>query len=157
MFSSDAKGSFLPPKTSLHLEGLRETLRGCLGCQGALPLLLRSSIFLQGVFPLLGLMRERIYELEVLMKRGGAIRAWRICQEPWERACIFSLVSISSFFSSICKTQVLHHGELNLFVDIKCNELNSCVCCDVNTYTFLFQCQYLISMLNICFGLATHA
>ena len=33
-------------------------------------------------FPLFGLMRERIYELEVLMRMGGVIGAWSSCQEP---------------------------------------------------------------------------
>jgi len=94
MFSREANGSFLPPTTSLHLERLREAFGGCLGCWEPLPLLLGFSIFIHGVFPLL--MKERIYTLEVLMRRGGTIRAWSIYQKPWQRACIFSLVSISS-------------------------------------------------------------
>jgi len=35
-------------------------------------------------------------ELEMETRMGGTIGAWSSCQEPWERACIFSLVSISS-------------------------------------------------------------
>jgi len=81
---------------SLHLERLREALAGCLGWWEAshsfLGLQSSSMVF----SPLVGLMKERIYELEVLMRMGGIIRAWSICQEPWERVCIFYLVSISS-------------------------------------------------------------
>jgi len=66
------------------------------GCWEALPLLLGSLIFIHGIFHFLGLMMERSYELKVLIQREGTIGAWSNCQEPWERASIFSLVSISS-------------------------------------------------------------
>jgi len=58
----------------------------------SLGLLLHSWWF----FPLLGLERKMSYDWEIETRMGGAIGTWSGCQEPWERACIFSLVSISS-------------------------------------------------------------
>jgi len=34
--------------------------------------------------------------LEMKTRMRGTIGAWSGCQEPWEKACIFSLVSVSS-------------------------------------------------------------
>lgn len=78
--SLEAWGIPLPPMTTLHLRQLREVLGGCLGCWEALILLLRSSIFIHGVFSFLWLMWENIYELKVLMRKWSTIRACSNCK-----------------------------------------------------------------------------
>jgi len=48
------------------------------------------------VFPLLGLERKISCDWEMEMRMRDAIGAWNGCQEPWEKACIFTLVFVSS-------------------------------------------------------------
>jgi len=48
------------------------------------------------VFPLLELEMKMGCDWDMETRMGDAIEAWSGYQEPWERACIFSLVFISS-------------------------------------------------------------
>jgi len=75
------------------LESLLEVARSVGNLShSSLGLLLHSWWF----FPLLGLERKMGCDWEMEIQMRGTIEAWSGYQEPWEKACIFSLVSISS-------------------------------------------------------------
>ena len=71
-----------------------ERLLGVLGSSPTPPWVF-SSIH-GGFSPLYGLERKMGCDWEMETQMGGTLEAWSVCQEPWEKTCIFSLVSVYS-------------------------------------------------------------
>jgi len=88
-------------------------------------------------YPILGFDEGQDLRIGGADAKGRHNWSFEQLQRNWEKACIFSLVSISSL-SLLFVNLKFSTMESYLFVEIRWNELNSYVICVVNIYIYIY-------------------